>query len=99
MPIPFTIRTKKFAKKADALAYFKEMLNRYRPGDRVSDTDTQDLSALLEHHTEFTEKTGAGIDHFRLCITDTARNLSKSLGSMGVRDDFSYKHCITPKRD
>ena len=60
---PFVIDTRAFAKKGDAVAYFREMLNRYRPGDLVSEPDTLDLKALLKHHTEHRAKVGVGIGH------------------------------------
>lgn len=96
---PFTIDTRSFRKKGEATAFFKAMLNRYRPGDRVSNADAVDLAALLKCHTEYADKVGSGIDHF--CVMANLYNTQsfEIVRTDGTRDDFSYKHCITPKLD
>jgi Protein of unknown function (DUF3223) len=96
---PFTIDTRSFQKKGEATEFFREMLNRYRPGDRVSDIDAVDLAALLKCHTEYADKIGSGIDHF--CVMENVYKTQsfEIVRTDGTRDDFSYKHCITPKLD
>jgi|ERR1700730_15615042 hypothetical protein len=96
---PFAIDTRSFRKKEDASAFFKAMLNRYRPGDLVNNTDAADLAALLKCHTEYTAKVGSGIDHFRVMANLFGTQSFEIVRTDGTRDDFSYKHCITPKRD
>jgi hypothetical protein len=59
-----TIATRTFAKAGDATLFFREMLNRYKVGDRVSDADGLDLAALVERHDEKAEKIGGGIAYF-----------------------------------
>ena len=93
----FIIDTRTFAKKQDANEFFREMLNRYRPGDRVSDSDALDLAALLAHHTEYVAKVGVGIDHFEVMNGLFGTQCFKIVRRDGSSDDFSYKHCITPK--
>lgn len=95
---PFSTETRSFRTKDEANSFFSEMLNRYRPGDRVKDADKLDLAALLKLHTDYPSKVGSGIDHF--CVMPN-RYGTKSFGivrSDGTRDDFSYKHCITPRK-
>lgn len=69
--IPITLASgRHWAKKGDALAHFKDMLGRYRVGDKVNESaDHADLAALLNvydsvlpagHQT----KAGSGISHF-----------------------------------
>jgi hypothetical protein len=96
---PFTIDTRSFQRKGDAISYFRAMLNRYRPGDRVNDADAADLVALLKHHTEHKDKVGSGIDHFGVMANLYNTQSFEIVRSDGSRDDFSYKHCITPKSD
>jgi hypothetical protein len=36
---PFKLATRTFEKQSDAWGFFKELLSRYRPGDRVSGED------------------------------------------------------------
>ncbi len=97
--MPFIIDTRSFPKKGDAHAFFKGMLNRYRPGDRVSAPDAADLAALLKHHTEYATKVGSGIDHFCVMSNLHGTQSFEIVRTDGTRDDFSYKHCITPKLD
>jgi hypothetical protein len=40
---PFVIETRSFLRKQDAVEYFRSMLHRYTPPDRVSDQDARDL--------------------------------------------------------
>jgi hypothetical protein len=96
---PFVIDTRSFRKKGDAGAFFKTMLNRYRPGDRVNDVDAADLVALLKCHTEYAAKVGSGVNHFRVMANLFGTQSFEIVRTDGTRDDFSYKHCITPKLD
>ena len=96
---PFKIDTRSFQKKGDATLFFRAMLNRYRPGDRVSPADSLDLAALLKHHTEYARKVGSGIDHFSVMSNLYDTQSFEIVRTDGTRDDFSYKHCITPKLD
>jgi hypothetical protein len=96
---PFTIATRSFRTKAEATAFFRAMLNRYRPRDRVGDPDAAHLAALLKCHTEYAAKFGSGIDHFCVMANQYDTKSFEIVRADGTRDDFSYKHCITPKRD
>jgi len=96
---PFTIDTRNFPRKGEATAFFRAMLNRYRPGDRVNDTDAADLAALLKCHTEYKDKVGSGIDYFRVMSNQYNTQSFEIIRVDGTRDDFSYIHCITPKHD
>lgn len=96
---PFRIETREFARKQDARDFFRDMLNRYRPGDRVSDEDGRHLAALLKHHTEYSKKVGAGISHFGVMSNLHGTQSFQIFRVDGSSDDFSYIHCITPKRD
>jgi len=96
---PFVTDVRTFEKKGDAREFFKTMLNRYKPGDRVSADDEKELRALLKHHTEYKAKMGPGIDHFEVMNADYGTQCFKIVRTDGTEDDFSYKHCITPKKD
>lgn len=96
---PFTIDTRNFANKGDAVRFFRAMLGRYHRGQRVSEVDSLDLRALLKHHTEYAEKLGCGVDYFK--VDENSHN-TKSFWLIrddGSIDDFSYLHCITPRND
>jgi Protein of unknown function (DUF3223) len=78
---------------------FSAMLNRYSVGDRVSDIDALDLTALLKRHDERAEKTGVGIAHFEVALpTDNyAGQCFWIVRSDGSRVDFSFTHCLQSK--
>jgi len=85
---PVSIATRDFKSQSDAMTFFKAMLNRYKPGDRVAGVDAFDLAALLERHAEYAEKVGVGVDHFELMMTDQAK--TRYLGHFGKLFDLIY---------
>ena len=97
-----SLTTRSFDKAGDATAFFKEMLNRYAIGNRVSDADALDLSALLDRHDERDEKIGKGIAYFEVNVPPAdAPQFSQRcfwiVRGDGSRIDFSYVHCLAPK--
>lgn len=94
---PVEIATRSFDNQSKATEFFREMLGRYKAGDRVSDDDALDLSALLERHDEYPQKVGAGVDHFELMATDHGTNCFRIVRVDGTGTDFSYRHCITQR--
>ena len=70
------------------------MLGRYRPGDRVSDTDALDLAALLERHSEYAAKVGCGVEHFEVMMTEQGTPCFRVVRRDGTGTEFSYPHCI-----
>lgn len=91
---PVILKTRSFDKKGDASKYFAEMLNRYRPGDTVSEADGRDLASLLERHPESVEKIGDGIHHFEVQAADYATQCFRVVRLDGTWDKFSYHTCI-----
>jgi Protein of unknown function (DUF3223) len=96
-----SVGTRSFDKAGDASAFFKEMLNRYRIGDRVTAEDAVDLSALLDRHDERDEKVGVGIAGFEVAAPpDDVPQFSKrcfwAVRTDGTRIDFSIGHCLKP---
>jgi hypothetical protein len=94
---PVELPTRSFATQTLALSFFKAMLNRYRPGDRVNDTDALDLAALLERHDEYKTKVGSGVDHFEVMMTEHGTMCFRIIRSDGSGTDFSYPHCVTQR--
>lgn len=97
--IPFKTETRSFAKKGDASAFYEGILNRYRPGDVVIEEDADELFALLKLHTDATAKIGVGIVRFEVMTNIGGTQSFKIVRLDNSWDDFSYKHCITPKKD
>lgn len=89
--------TRSFDKQGDAMTFFKAMLNRYRPGERVDDDDALHIAALLERHTEYVAKVGCGVSHFEVMATEHGTQCFRILRTDGSGTDFSYRHCITQR--
>lgn len=90
------LRTRTFEKAGDAAAFFRDILHTYSMGDRVSDADEVELTALLERHDEREEKIGCGINYFKV---DTAPDNYPGKCFWIVRTDsttidISIKHCL-----
>jgi hypothetical protein len=94
---PVEIATRSFENQSKAIDHFRAMLGRYRPGDRVSDDDALDLSALLERHDEYAQKVGKGVAHFEVMATEHGTNCFRIVRIDGSGTDFSYRHCITQR--
>jgi len=96
-PKPVELATRSFEKQGDATDFFKAMLNRYRPGERVSDGDALDVAALLERHTEYVAKVGCGVSHFLIMMTEHGTQCFRIIRTDGSGTDFSYPHCIAQR--
>ena len=92
---PVEIRTRTFENQKVATAYFKEILNRYQPGEQLSNDDALDVSALLERHPNFVSKIGCGVDYFQVIGTEHGTNCFCIVRTDGSTTDFSYPRCIT----
>lgn len=97
-----SLSTRTFDKAGDGAAFFKEMLNSYGIGDKVSAEDAVELRALLERHDEQDEKTGAGIAGFEVNAppSDVPQFSNKCfwiIRSDGTKIDFSIGHCLERK--
>lgn len=62
--LPIQIGDRTFPYKKDALAFFKEMLSRYRDRQTVEGEDAELLFSLIERHPEAVQKIGVGIKRF-----------------------------------
>ena len=90
-----TIGDRDFPRQMDALAFFKDMLARYKKGDVVSEDDQRDLSALLERHADRDLKFGTGVDFFRVDADSYGGKCFWVVRRDGTEDDFSYRRCVT----
>ena len=91
---PIVLETRLFDNQKEATGFFRAMLNRYRPKQRVSDEDAADLAALLKRHSEYAEKVGVGIDHFEVMSAEFGTRCFRIVRTDGTGEDFSYPHCI-----
>jgi hypothetical protein len=91
---PIELETRTFEKQGLAQAFFREMLAQYRPGERVSDADAADLTALLKRHNEYADKAGVGVSHFEVMNVDYGTRCFRVVRIDGTGVDFSYQRCI-----
>lgn len=96
---PVVLDTRSFANQKEATAFFKMMLNRYRPKQRVAAEDAADLAALLKRHSDYDEKVGVGIDHFEVMSAEFGTQCFRLVRTDGTGEDFSYPHCIAGRRE
>lgn len=95
--VPVVLATRSFANQSLATAFFREMLGRSRPGERVNDEDALHLAALLERHDEYKEKVGCGVNYFSVMMTEHGTPCFQINRTDRTRTDFSYRHCITQR--
>lgn len=95
---PVVLETRSFPNQKEATEFFRAMLNRYRPKQRVSDEDQADLSALPQRHSEYEEKVGIGISHFEVMSAEFRTQCFRLVRVDGTGEDFSYPHCIAGRR-
>jgi hypothetical protein len=86
--------TRTFKTQSEATTFFREMLSRYEPGNRVNDEDSLDLAALLERHPNYVTKIGCGVDHFGVEKTQHGTKCFRVVRVDGSNTDFSYPKCI-----
>lgn len=91
---PVTIGEFAFPRKGDAIEFFKKMLAKYAPGDRVSESDCEILKHALARHPEASEKIGAGIKDFSVRSADYGTKCFWVNRIDGTTEDFSFRSCI-----
>ena len=91
---PITLGPLHFARRGDAVAHLKAMLNRYDVGDRVSSDDAVILRAALEHHPKAAEKIGAGIADFSVRSADFGSKCFWVNRTDGTTEKFSITGSI-----
>jgi len=96
---PIILETKIFDTQSQAMAFFKEMLNRYIPGERVADSDSMHLASFFKRHPEFQIKQGTGVSHFEVRPGDYGSQCFCVVRMDGTKERFSYKRCVTQRLD
>lgn len=91
---PITLGHLHFEKQGDALAYFKDVLNRYSPGDTIAPSDYADAEALLSGHPRAQEKIGDSIASLVVDHDQEGGQCFHVVRSDGSKENFSYRKCI-----
>lgn len=95
---PVDLGVKKFRSKSEAMEFFHDMLQRYWPGDRVSDEDAEILAELLKRHPDSEAKIGEGIDHFEVMSHSFNSKCFAVHRTDRSFEDFSYHWCVAGKK-
>ena len=91
---PVLIGHLEFQAQKDALAHFREILNRHAPGQQLAGLDLNDVVALLFNHPRAMEKVGAGIKSIEVGSAEHDAKCFHVVRLDGSRDNFSYKKCV-----
>lgn len=91
---PVVLETRSFDSQKEENTFFKAMLNRDRPKQRVVDQDAADLAALIKRDLDHEEKVGVGVDHFEVMSAEFGTQCFRLLRIDGADEDFCYPHCI-----
>jgi len=93
------LESKSFANQSQAKNFFRAMLNRYIPGERISGEDSLHLEGLFRRHPDYSNKMGSGIDHFEVMAADYGSQCFCAVRVDGTKEGFSYTRCVTQKID
>jgi hypothetical protein len=91
------IRNKEFKHKKDALCYFKDILNSYKPVQTVNENDFLDLVGLIENRPDKEKKIGCGIAKIQVIEVRYKTKCFELVRKDGSREVFSYRNCINGK--
>lgn len=94
---PIVLNGIEFKFQKDAIAYFKDMLNRYRNGQTITGDDYNTLLALLARHPEADQKIGCGVKRLYKDRTDMPTSCFWIERTDGSKTDFSYRTAISAK--
>jgi hypothetical protein len=88
-----------FDNQSQAKEFFREMLNRYIPGEQISPEDSTHLGGLFKRHPEYAAKVGSGVDYFQVIPADYGTQCFCAVRMDGSKEGFSYIKCVTQKPD
>lgn len=94
---PVILDTMTFKNQRLASEFFRAMLNRYIPGEKVSDEDALHLASFFKRHPDYETKIGCGIAHFEVMPGDYGSQCFCIVQMDGSKERFSYKRCIAQK--
>lgn len=96
---PVILDSMSFDNQSKAHAFFKEMLNRYVPGEIVSPEDSIHLIELFKRHPSYLDKVGPGVNYFEVMPADYGSQCFCAVLMDGSKEGFSYMKCVTQRSD
>lgn len=88
------IRNIEFKHKKDALAYFKNIVNSYKPIQTINENDFKDLVELIENHPDKEEKIVCGIKKNQVIEVRYKTKYFELIRKDGSTEVFSYRKRI-----
>lgn len=88
------IRNIEFKHKKDALAYFKNIVNSYKPIQTINENDFKDLVELIENHPDKEEKIVCGIKKNQVIEVRYKTKCFELIRKDGSTEVFSYRKRI-----
>lgn len=88
------IRNIEFKHKKDALAYFKNIVNSYKPIQTINENDFKDLVELIENHPDKEEKIVCGIKKNQVIKVRYKTKYFELIRKDGSTEVFSYRKRI-----
>ncbi|MHA8100153.1 DCL family protein [Aquirufa aurantiipilula] len=80
--------------KKEALGFYKEILNSYKPGDELSNEDFELVYNLLKNHPQADEKIGKGIFKLTVERDEYSTQCFHIIRNDNSKENFSYIKCI-----
>lgn len=93
------LETISFDNQSRSHAFFKEMLNRYVPGEIVSPEDSIHLAELFKRHPCYPTKIGSGVNYFEVMPEKFGSQCFCAVLQDGTKEGFSYRKCVTQRDD
>jgi len=91
---PIDIGDLHFDSKADALSYFRDILQKTRPGDLLMGKDRRDVESLIRNHPRAKEKIGIGIKFIKVINSLYGAKCFQFIREDNTTDTVSYTKCI-----
>jgi len=88
------IRNIEFKHKKDALVYFKNIVNSYKPIQTINENDFKDLVELIENHPDKEEKIVCGIKKNQVIEVRYKTKYFELIRKDGSTEVFSYRKRI-----
>jgi hypothetical protein len=89
-----SIGDRTFPRKGAARDFYKEILNRYQPGDLLTAEDELAVKTLLSHHPDVDVKVGPGLAAIKVVAADYGTQCFCVLRPDRSEERFSYKVCL-----
>ena len=78
----------------DAIAFYKDILNAYQPGDTLTDEDFNDIYALVKNHPNSAAKLGSGVEKIVVAADEYGGQCFHVVRTDASIENFSYAKAV-----